>query len=144
MRELINAGYGYSVPIIEDMIPDDEFCTFIQYVHEHSTPKQLQIFYKVAVNFEFFIYARQCDRMYMYNTIMKLSQHSDNVIATFIAICRRGLEIFNLTNPIGIFRVLDERYIKVATVWNDAINKYQRLNIITPELYYIWLHISKY
>ena len=75
---------------------------------------------------------------------MKLSQHSDNVIAIFIAICRRGLEIFNLTNPIGIFRVLDERYIKVATVWNDAINKYQRLNIITPELYYIWLHISRY
>ena len=83
--------------------------------------------------------------MYMYNTVMKLSQHSDNVIAIFIAICsHRALEIFHLTKPIGIFHMPDERYIKVATVWNDAINKYQRLNIITPELYYIWLHISKY
>ena len=51
MRELIIEGYGYAVPIIEDMITDDEFCAFIQYVHEHSTPKQLQIFYKVDVNF---------------------------------------------------------------------------------------------
>lgn len=73
MRELINTGYEYAIPIIEDMIPDDEFCTFIQYVHEHSTPKQLQIFYKVAVNFSFFLYAQQCNRMYMYNTIIKLS-----------------------------------------------------------------------
>lgn len=73
MRELINAGYEYAIPIIEDMIPDDEFCAFIQYVHEHSTPKQLQIFYKVAVNFSFFLYAQQCNRMYMYNTIIKLS-----------------------------------------------------------------------
>ena len=29
MRELINEGYGYVVSIIEDMIPDDEFCAFI-------------------------------------------------------------------------------------------------------------------
>ena len=39
MRELIIEGYGYAVPIIEDMITDDEFCAFIQYVHEYSTPK---------------------------------------------------------------------------------------------------------
>ena len=51
MRELIIEGYVYAVSIIEDMITDDEFCAFIQYVHKHSTPKQLQIFYKVGVNF---------------------------------------------------------------------------------------------
>ena len=43
-----------------------------------------------------------------------------------------------------MFRVLDERYIRVAIVWNDALLKYQQLNIITPELYYIWLNISRY
>ena len=83
--------------------------------------------------------------MYMYNTIIKLSQHSDTTIAAFIAICsHRDLRIFHLTKPINVFsRVLDEQYIKVAAIWNDAIRKYQRFNIITPELYYIWLRVSR-
>lgn len=57
IKIFIESGQGWYVQDVGHLILNDEFCTFIQYVHETLTPKQLRIFYKVAANFQFFMNA---------------------------------------------------------------------------------------
>lgn len=92
--------------------------------------------------------------MCAYETIKKLSTHSDMIIAIFISICHSNeLGIFRFIRPIIANKcymwgpppdILDERYIKVAIIWNDGLRKYCEAHIITPELYYIWLNIFEH